>query len=133
MNRTIINNLSDYTYEGASYITANETADLITGARPVYRFLNTHTGAHLYTMSEVERDSIDNTLSNYTYEGVAYYGYESDRPGATALYRFYNPVTDAHFYTSSEVERDAVRGNLPDYQLENKDGIAFYIEPIIEI
>ena len=129
---SIINNLSDYTYEGASYIAAAETADPITQAKPVYRFFNTHTGAHLYTMSEVERDSIDN-LFNYTYEGVAYYGYESDRPGATALYRFYNPETDSHFYTPSEVETDAVRDNLPDYQLENNDGIAFYVEPIIEI
>ena len=130
---SIINNLSDYTYEGASYIAAAETADPITQAKPVYRFFNTHTGAHLYTISEVERDSIDNNLSNYTYEGVAYYGYESDRPGATPLYRFYNPVTDAHFYTPSEVETDAVRDNLPDYQLESNDGIAFYVEPIVEI
>ena len=127
----IINNLSDYTYEGASYIAAAETADPITQAKPVYRFFNTHTGAHLYTISEVERDSIDNNLSNYTYEGVAYYGYESDRPGATPLYRFYNPVTDAHFYTPSAAETDAVRDNLPEYQLENNDGIAFYVEPII--
>ena len=130
---SIIDNLSNYTYEGASYIAAAETADPITQAKPVYRFFNNNTGAHLYTMSEVERDSIDNTLSHYSYEGAAYYGYESDRPGATALYRFYNPVTDAHFYTSSAAERDAVRDNLPDYQLESNDGIAFYVEPAIEV
>ena len=130
---SIIHNLSDYSYEGASYIAAAATADPITGARPVYRFFNNNSGAHLYTMSEAERDSIDNTLSNYSYEGVAYYGYESDRPGATPLYRFYNPLTDAHFYTSSEAERDAVRDNLPDYQLESNNGIAFYVEPIIEV
>ena len=127
---SIIRNLSDYSYEGASYIAAAATADPITGARPVYRFFNNNSGAHLYTTSEAERVAIDNTLSNYSYEGVAYYGYESDRPGATPLYRFYNPVTDAHFYTSSAAEKDTVLVNLPDYQLENNDGIAFYVEPI---
>ena len=132
---SIIDNLSNYSYEGASYIAAAETAatDPLTGARPIHRFLNINTGTHLYTMSEVERNNIDNNLSNYSYEGIAYYGYESDRPGTTPLYRFYNPVVDAHFYTPSVAERDAVLANLPDYQLESNDGIAFYVEPITEI
>ena len=129
---TIISNSSNYSYEGSSYIAANN-ADPLTGARPVYRFFNTNTGAHLYTMSEAERYNIDRNLSNYSYEGIAYYGYESDRPGTTPLYRFYNPAIDAHFYTPSVAERDEVLANLPDYQLESNDGIAFYVEPIIEI
>ena len=127
---SIIANLSDYSYEGESYISASETADPLTGVRPVYRFFNNDTGAHLYTISEAERDSITASLPNYTYEGIAYYGYQSDRPGATPLYRFYNPVIDAHFYTPSLAERDAVLANFPDYQLESDGGIAFYVEPI---
>ena len=127
---SIIRNLSNYSFEGASYIAAAEAADPITGVRPVYRFFNTHTGAHLYTMSALERDSIDRNLSNYSYEGVAYYGYENNLLGTTPLYRFYNPVVDAHFYTPSAAERDAVQANLPDYQLESNDGVAFYVEPI---
>ena len=127
---SIINNLAQYSYEGESYLAASETADPLTGARPVYRFFNNSTGAHLYTMSEAERDSISGSLPNYTYEGVAYYGYESDRPGATPLYRFYNPVIDAHFYTPSALERDSILATLPDYRLESGDGIAFYVEPI---
>ena len=130
---SIIANLSNYNYEGESYLSASETADPITGAKPVYRFFNSSTGAHLYTMSEAERDSIDSNLSNYTYEGIAYYGYQSDRPGATPLYRFYNRVVDAHFYTPSVVERDAILANLPDYQLESDNGIAFYVEPFDEL
>ena len=123
-------NLTNYTYEGESYIAAAETADPLTGARPVYRFLNNNTGAHLYTISESERDNIVSNLTNYTYEGIAYYGYQSDRPGATPLYRFYNPVNDSHFYTPSTAEKDAVLANLPNYQLEGDDGISFYVEPI---
>ena len=127
---SVIANLPSYSYEGESYLAAAETADPLTGARPVYRFFNQTTGAHLYTMSEAERDAISDNLANYNYEGIAYYGYESDRPGATPLYRFYNPAIDAHFYTPSATERDAVLTNLPDYQLEGNDGIAFYVEPI---
>ena len=130
---SIIANLPNYSYEGKSYISAAETADPITGARPVYRFFNNSTGAHLYTMSEVERDSIDSNLPNYAYEGIAYYGYQSDRLGATPLYRFYNPVIDAHFYTPSTAEREAILANLPDYQLESDGGIAFYVEPVDEL
>ena len=130
---SIVNNLQNYSYEGKSYISAADTADPFTGARPVYRFFNTSTGAHLYTMSEAERDNISNNLANYNFEGIAYYGYESDRPGVIPLYRFYNPVVDAHFYTPSVAERDAVLANLPDYQLESNDGIAFYVEPTTEI
>ena len=127
---SIIANLSNYSYEGESYVAASETADPLTGVRPVYRFFNNDTGAHLYTISEAERDSISSGLPNYSYEGIAYYGYQSDRPGATALYRFYNPEIDAHFYTPDPVERDAILTNLPDYQLETDGGIAFYVEPI---
>ncbi|MEM8828686.1 MAG: S8 family serine peptidase [Cyanobacteria bacterium P01_G01_bin.19] len=127
---SILANLSNYSYEGESYIAAAETADPLTGARPVYRFFNNDTGAHLYTISETERDTISSNLSNYSYEGVAYYGYQSERPGATPLYRFYNPIIDAHFYTPSSVERDYVIANLPDYQLESNEGIAFFVEPV---
>ncbi len=130
---SIIDNLPNYAYEGESYIAAASTADPLTGARPVYRFFNTSTGAHLYTMSEVERDSISNNLANYNYEGIAYYGYERERPEAIPLYRFYNRVVDAHFYTPSAAEKDAVLANLPDYQLESNAGVAFYVEPIAEI
>ena len=126
------NNLANYVYEGESYTSAADTHP-ITGAKPVYRFLNQSTGVHLYTMSQIERETISSSLSNYSFEGIAYYGYESDRPDATPLYRFYNSSLDTHFYTPSIVERDAVLADLPDYRLEGNDGIAFYVEPIVEV
>ena len=126
------NDLPNYIYEGESYTSATDTHP-ITGAKPVYRFLNQSTGVHLYTMSQVERETISSSLSNYSFEGIAYYGYESDRPDATPLYRFYNSSLDTHFYTPSIVERDVVLADLPDYRLEGNDGIAFYVEPIVEV
>lgn len=125
-------NLSDvYDFESASYVGAphDQDGDEFTGARPVYRFFNTSTGVHLYTINELERDSIIENLPNYNFEGVAYYGFETEQPGTEALYRFYNPVIDAHFYTPSAAERDNVLSDLPDYQLEGENG-AFFIQPI---
>lgn len=121
-------NLDHYIYEGESFAAARAIDN--SAAKPVYRFFNTSTGAHLYTMSEAERNHIDDNLANYSFEGVAYHGYESDRPGTTPLYRFYNSQLDAHFYTPSTAERDSILSNLPDYQLEGNDGIAFYVEPV---
>ena len=130
---SVIENLSDtYDFEGASYVGAphDQDADEVTGAKPVYRFFNTSTGVHLYTIDQVERDSIIENLPNYTFEGVTYYGYETEQPDTQALYRFYNPVIDAHFYTPSAGERDAVLENLPDYQLEGDSGVTFYIQAL---
>ena len=40
---------------------------------PVYRFFNTDTGAHFYTPSEGEKEFVEDNLSNYQSEGIAYY------------------------------------------------------------
>ncbi|MEM9510572.1 MAG: DVUA0089 family protein [Cyanobacteria bacterium P01_E01_bin.35] len=121
------NNLNNYRYEGTSF---GGAAEVEQGAKPVFRLFNTSTGGHFYTMSEEERDLVLDNLPTYNYEGIAYYGYESDRPGATPLYRLYNSKTDAHFYTHSLAERDGILTNLPHFQLENQDGIAYYVESL---
>ncbi len=41
--------------------------------KAVYRFLDTSDGSHFYTASPVERDSVQKTLAQYHFEGVAYY------------------------------------------------------------
>ena len=128
------NELDNYEFEGPSYVGAPHDEDLLTGARPVYRFFNTSTGVHLYTIAEAERDAIIANLPNYNYEGITYYGYEEQREGTIPLYRFYNPVIDAHFYTPSEAERDSILENLPDYTLEGVDesGVTYYVQPLPE-
>ena len=126
----VLENLPQYEFEGSSYISAPETDDPLTGIRPVYRFFNTSTGVHLYTINELERDAIVENLPNYNFEGIAYYAYESEQEGTTAVYRFYNQTLDAHFYTPSAAERDNVLENLPDYALEGESGISFYVEPL---
>ncbi|MCC0175804.1 hypothetical protein I4641_02260 [Waterburya agarophytonicola K14] len=129
---SIIENLPRYEFEGEAYVGVPQDEDLLTGAKPVYRFFNTSTGVHLYTIADVERDSIIENLPNYTYEGITYHGYDTQVEGTIPLYRFYNSVVDAHFYTPSLIERDSVIENLPDYQLEGVDetGTAYYIQPL---
>ena len=128
-----IENLPQYEYEGAAFGTVTEEeADSVTGAQPVYRFFNTDTGVHLYTIDEAERDSIQENLPNFLFEGISYYAYETEQEGTIPLYRFYNPEVGAHFYTPFAVERDNVIETLPEYQLEGDGGIAFYVEPLLE-
>ncbi len=74
----------------------------------VYRFYNTNTGTHLYTMSTAERDSIREKLPQYSYEGVAFSAFEVGAGDAVSVFRFFNSNTGTHFYTANSNERDAV-------------------------
>ena len=125
----IIENLPQYEIQGIAFIAANEPSqEDISGLIPVYRFYNSNTGVHMYTASVDEKDAVLEN-SSYTFEGIAYYGYETQTPKTVPLYRFYNSELDAHFYTASTEERDAYLDS-PEFQPEGENGIAFYIEPV---
>ena len=119
---SIENTLPEYDFEGPSYV----SVDPLTGnpePKPVYRFFNRDTGVHLYTISETEKESIMKNLSNYTFEGEAFYAYETQVEGTIPVYRFYDATVGAHLYTTSEVERESIENTLPNYRSE---GIAYY-------
>ena len=125
--RDAVLDLPNYTFEGASY----ESIDPLTGdpePLPVYRFLNQDTGAHLYTISEAERDATQE-LDDFSFEGEAFFAYPTEEEGTIPIYRFFNTVTGAHFYTPSTAERDNVEANLPDFISED---IAYYTLPVNE-
>ena len=127
VERDVVLELPNFSFEGASY----ESIDPLTGnpePSPVYRFLNQDTGVHLYTTSEVERQSVQ-TMDNFSFEGEAFFAYDNEVDGTIPIYRFFNTLTGAHFYTPSAAERDNVEANLPDFQSE---GIAYYTLPIEE-
>ncbi len=88
---------------------------------PVYRFYNTATGTHLYTMNTAERDNIQKNLPQYSFEGVAFSAYEVGAGSTVSVYRFFNSKTGTHFYTASNDERDAVSA-LAGYAYE---GVAY--------
>ena len=123
-----------YDYEGESFaaLSANTdslTGELIEGAEEVYRFFNSNTGAHLFTMDEVEKDYIESTLDNYSYEGVAYYAFEEqhEKIDTIPVYRMYNGQTDTHLLTVDNNEVDYIQENLSHFSLESNNGIAFYV------
>ncbi len=93
----------------------------------VYRFLNTDTGAHFYTVSEVERENILTNLPNFNSEGIAFSAtpqVDNDLlTGVTPVYRMLNRDTGVHLYTIYEEERENILENLPNY---NDEGIAYY-------
>ena len=122
----VIDNLPDYNLEGVAY----QVEDPLTGtngANVVHRFLNQDTGIHVYTIDEVERNFIDDNLTNYQYEGEVFAAYTSQVAGTIPVHRFYNSQIDAHFYTPSEIEREMVENDLPNYDYE---GIAYYAYPV---
>lgn len=96
-------------------------------AVPVYRFYNASTGAHFYTTSTVERDSIRSGLPNFAYEGVAFEAIAQAGAGLSPVYRFYNTQTGVHFYTISEAEKNLVRDSLPQFRLE---GVSYYASQV---
>lgn len=55
-------------------------ADQAAGTSPVYRFYNTQTGTHFFTISEAEKDYVIVTYPQFTFEGIAWYAYP---PGPT--------------------------------------------------
>ena len=123
--RDAVEDLPNFSFEGASY----QGIDPLTGQgepTPVYYFLNEDTGGHLYTISEIERDAVED-LPNFSFEGEAFFAYETEVDGSIPIYRFFNPTTGAHFYTPSSAERDNVANNLPEFESE---GIAYYALPI---
>ena len=131
----VLETLPQYELEGISFlgVAPPEEGEDISGASPVYRFFNTTTGVHLYTVDENERAFVEENLDNYVAEGTPYYGYDTQVEGTVPLYRFYNQGLDAHFYTPTIEERDAFIDS-PDFEPEGSEtGIAFYVEPAPEL
>ncbi|MEM8723354.1 MAG: hypothetical protein AAGE84_29395 [Cyanobacteria bacterium P01_G01_bin.39] len=119
-------NLDNYLFEGATYDAINPLGE-VSGGQEVYRFFNPSTGVHLYTLSEGERDFINDNLDNFSYEGVKFFAFETEVTGSMPVYRFYEPTLGVHFYTPSEVEKDNVIDNLDNYNFE---GVAYYAMPL---
>jgi hypothetical protein len=93
-----------------------------------YRFYNTRSGAHFYTVNATERDHVRNNLSPpYNYEGDAFRVASAYAPGLSPVHRFYNTRNGVHFYTISEAERAYVVANLKHYTYE---GVAYHASEV---
>ena len=128
---TAAGNLS-YDYEGKSFAALASnlntiTGQIIEGVEEVYRFFNNETGAHLFTMFEAEKEYIENTLDNYSYEGVAYHAYSSQQGDTIPVYRMLNGDTGTHLFTTDSNEVNSIQDNLSNFTLEGDNGVAFYV------
>lgn len=107
-------------------LTANMTTIVSNGTQDslydISRFYNAKTGAHFYTASDAERDSLIAANGLFQYEGNSFDSAATAANGV-AIYRFYNNQTGVHFYTASEQERNAVASTLPQFRDE---GLAYY-------
>ena len=131
--QSAVGNLN-YNYEAEKYTVLESDKDRLTGedieeAKPVYRFFNTNTGAHLYTMNDFEKEVILDTLPNYAFEDIKYYAFESQPENLETLpvYRMLNGDTGAHLFTVDLNEINYIQENLPHYSLEGDNGVAFYV------
>ena len=108
---------TDGTYQLSQLLGVSDVAE------GVYRFYNPSTGAHFYTGSTTERDTVINTIDAFNYDGPTFASAPSTDAETSAVYRFYNAQTGAHFFTNSEEERDRTIAELPAYGYE---GVAYY-------
>lgn len=118
-----------FNYQGAKF----QTAHTYPGAVPLYRFYNTLTGHHFFTINEGERDNVLENISSkgwpFVFEGVAFSVYASDptpneQGMERAMYRYYSTTLNRHAFTTSELEAQSFDASQ-DWTYE---GIGFYVE-----
>jgi SAM-dependent methyltransferase len=100
--------------------------DQKSGTVPVYRFLNTTTGGHFYTIDEGEKNAIIQNYQWFLPEGIGFYAYPVQQPGTLPVYRFFNPIGGKHFFTVNEEEKNFV---LQNYNWFRFEGTGFFAYP----
>ena len=103
---------------------STEALQLNGSPAPVYRFYNTVSGAHFFTISNVEKNYVQATFPQFQFEGLRFFALLNTETGLSPVYRFYNNSTGTHFYTISKVEKDTVITKWPT--LFTYEGIAWY-------
>ena len=121
VERDVIENNNTLTTEGVGFFAISTAQSDKTGLEPVYRFLNTNLGSHLFTAFEEEKDHLL-SLSGFVFEGVAFRAFSSDSSSTLAVHRFFNTEIGGHFFTSNQVEMEAV-SEMEQFRYE---GEAFY-------
>ena len=120
-----------YVYQGSTF----EVASSYSGQVPLFRFYNTETGHHFFTVNPDERDLVLSKSNSgewpFNYEGIAFNVYAGDpNPSFSGqeipVHRFYSPSLDRHFYTGSEAEANEIQltGQW------NYEGIGFWGEVV---
>jgi hypothetical protein len=103
-----------FQYEGIAWQGSTSAGS---GWIPMFRFFNRLTGAHFYTSSAAERDSVNARLPQMAFEGIAYYV----RQGTTFTGQFVDaPVAGLKYKTATrEGITDASGGFVYDIPNES--------------
>lgn len=98
-------------------------ASQLSRTRPAYRFFNSKTSSHFFTIDESEKNKVS-TMSDWISEGISWHVYDHQEYGSIPIYRVVNgkDTFKEHFYTASISERDTVVKTLGWIN----EGIAFY-------
>jgi hypothetical protein len=85
----------------------------------VFRFFDSATGDHFYTLSAAEANQIRTTLPTFHDEGSPW---GTPDPGADTLpvFRFFDTANGSHFLTTSAIERDFILGHTPSLHFEGQ-------------
>ena len=99
---------------------------------PVYRFLNSEEADYFWTISEDEKQYLENLAltgsGKYEYEGISGYVMKEDGENRLPVYRFFNEKTMDHFYTTSEAEAEQVKKDYREKKDDYKyEGICWYV------
>ncbi|MEP2758359.1 MAG: hypothetical protein ABJP66_04695 [Hyphomicrobiales bacterium] len=119
-----LSNVETLSFGGTSVSLATaliEPADADSSAFQVYRFFNTSNGAHFFTTSLTERNSVLENLDGLSYEGNAFDSNVTEANG-TAVFRFFNLANNVHFYTVNAEEAAGLRENTGF----RDEGVAYY-------
>ncbi|MXV16509.1 MAC/perforin domain-containing protein [Hufsiella ginkgonis] len=88
----------------------------VAGSVPVYQFLHTWDGSHVYTRNPYPG------WSNYINDGVAFYAYATQVAGSVPAYEFYHAGGHNHFYSTN------INASAP-YAGWAYNGLPFYVMP----
>ena len=127
-------NYPQFSYENAVF-NAYSNADAATRS-PVFRFYNSATQSHFYTIDVAEKDGIRAKIASgawpqFAFEGTSWYAktptqFAAAAEGTIPLYRFYR-TNGTHFYTADLAEKISIQANLSAYY--TYEGIAYYVWP----
>ncbi|RWX51422.1 hypothetical protein VU01_11391, partial [Candidatus Electrothrix marina] len=97
---------------------------------PVYRFWSNINRSHFYTISETEKEHVEDTYSDdeWRYERIEWYAFDYAKAGTIPVYRFWSDMNRSHFYTASETEKQKVIDQYTDYEWEH-EGVGWWVYP----
>ena len=124
LNETLVlGSAESFNAEGVGFQALSKEAEEVAGSLPVYRFFNTQLGSHFFTISELEKSTVEG-MEHYNFEGVAFRTFEQNTLTTTPVFRFFDTVNGGHFFTVSDTEKDFVI-ELDNYAFEGEVFNAF--------